>query len=111
MKTAKLIKDVSNKFVGVAKLFELSEPVQYDYDWSTELPTKNTNYVIVSAIDSIIGKETYIFPSDKEGNILGWEELDGSYRGEMNIERALNNMRIPHTCRDEPLLKEAKNES
>lgn len=35
--------------------------------------------------------ETYIFGCDSAGNIHNWRELEGSFKGEMNIARALQN--------------------
>lgn len=57
-------------------------------------------YVVVSAMDlsllsgedatTVVGSlETYIFPADKDGNVLEWIELNGSFKGELNHERAL----------------------
>ena len=33
--------------------------------------------------------ETYMFPADSMGKVLSWVELDGSFRGEVNISKAL----------------------
>ena len=35
------------------------------------------------------GPETYIFGADKDGEILSWMELDGSFRGDLNHREAL----------------------
>lgn len=75
---------------GIAAVFRLSEPIKYK--------NKTTEYVWVSAVPyvgSFEGPETYIFPSDAEGEVLDWLELDGSFRGEMNIEKALAGLGFP----------------
>jgi len=92
MKTAKFIK-VLDGFTGDARLYELSEPAQYDTPWNDDdPPAKNTAFVIVSAtIGPYSGPETYIFPSNSDGEVVDRGELDGSYRGALNHERALNN--------------------
>lgn len=90
--TAKLIKSNLPGFRGTVHLYELSEPVTFDYDWDTGMDTKNTNYVVVSAADVLYsGPETYIFPADKEGEVLSWSEIKGSFRGALNHTRALHN--------------------
>jgi hypothetical protein len=35
------------------------------------------------------GPETYIFPSDETGKVIDWGELDGSYRGGLSHEKAI----------------------
>ena len=51
--------------------------------------TRTSEYVVVSAVDHSFATETYIFPSDKEGTITNWGELDGSFKGGVDHERAL----------------------
>jgi hypothetical protein len=36
--------------------------------------------------------ETFIFESDPMGNVQNWSELRGSFKGEINHIRALNNL-------------------
>ena len=63
--TAKLIKSNLPGFRGTVHLYELSEPVTFDYEWDKDRDTKNTNYVVVSVEDVLYsGSETYIFPAD-----------------------------------------------
>src|SRR5687767_5916908 len=77
-------------FQGDARLYELSEPVEYDYDYDTEKYKSSTRYVVVSAADAMFsGPETYIFPGDEQGQIVDWGELDGSFKGDLDHERAL----------------------
>ena len=37
------------------------------------------------------GPETYIFPANEQGEVINWLELDGSYKGRLSHEKALNN--------------------
>lgn len=92
MKTATLIK-VPDGFSGDARLYKLSEPVEYDEHWDEDglQPARKTNYVIVSAAQVMFsGPETYIFPADEEGEVLNWGELNGSFKGGLDHEEALN---------------------
>jgi hypothetical protein len=89
MKVATEIRKLEG-FQGDARLFKLSEPVTYDYDYETKQDRKSTNYVVVSAVNAMFsGPETYIFPADEQGEIVNWSEMDGSYKGELDHARAL----------------------
>lgn len=48
-----------------------------------------TDYVLVSATASTIPPETYIFACNERGQVANWSELEGSFKGEMDIEKAL----------------------
>lgn len=49
-------------------------------------------HIVISAtIAPYSGAETYIFPSDADGNITSYIELSGSYRGGLDHKRALEN--------------------
>jgi hypothetical protein len=51
---------------------------------------EGNEFVIVSATYvAPTGPETYIFASDKKGNITDWGELDGSFRGDLDHAEAL----------------------
>jgi hypothetical protein len=77
-------------FRGDARLYELSEPVEYDYDYNAEKYKSSTKYVIVSATSVMFsGPETYVFPADEQGNVVNWSELDGSFKGGLDHRRAL----------------------
>ena len=90
--TAKLIKSTLLGFRGTVHLYELSDPVAFDYPYSNRIFCIHTNYVVVSEANiPYSGPETYIFPADKDGEVLSWTELKGSFRGELNHERALQN--------------------
>lgn len=89
MKTATFIRQCKN-FRGDARLYKLSEPVMYAYYKYGDLP--KTNYIIISAVEVNGIPETYIFPANEEGTIVAWDELEGSFRGELNHEKALKNL-------------------
>lgn len=87
MKTATFIKAINSEF---------DEPAYRDQKLYFLFPPLCSNsshmysYVVVSAISSsLIDPETYIFPSDEDGNVLNYEELTGSYRGGICHETAL----------------------
>lgn len=51
------------------------------------------DFVLTSAIDAMFsGWETYIFPCDKDGEVVDWGELPGSFRGPPNHEAAIMNL-------------------
>jgi hypothetical protein len=77
MKTATKVRDLDN-FTGIAALYKLSKPLE-DYD-----------YVVVSAAWVYAQVETYIFPSNENGEVVDWGELSGSQRGVYNHEMVLN---------------------
>lgn len=78
---AKFIKDVSKDFNGTAKVFELDPALD------------GNKYVVVSATNVMFsGPETYIFAYDLDnGQVSNWSDLEGSFRGSLDIEKALNN--------------------
>lgn len=65
MKTAKLVKVIN----GGQSLYLLSKPLD---GW---------DMVIVSTINNAFAHETYIFPSNSEGEVVDFGELTGSIRG------------------------------
>jgi hypothetical protein len=73
-------------FTGDARLYKLATPVDYQ--------GRTTEYVIASAtVVPFGGPETYIFAADKDGNILNWLELPGSYKGGLDHEEAMRGLR------------------
>lgn len=49
-------------------------------------------YVVASAVDvPYSGPETYIFPANRDGKIVDWGELNGSMRGTLDIDYAMEN--------------------
>ena len=86
--TAAHIRDLDG-FTGNARLYRLSHSVQWggNFDGDT---SGETEFVIVSAADvPFSGPETYIFPAEAEGNVVDWSEMDGSFRGALDHERAI----------------------
>ena len=85
-KTATFIKDLDLYSVSSdQKLYMVNVPVVYDED-------KPTDYIVVSACASAFDTgipETYIFPSNKHGEIIDWSELEGSFRGSEDHDKAL----------------------
>ena len=80
MKTAKMIKDISENYNGDARLFKLSTPLD------------GNEFVVVSAVEApfdTLSPETYIFPADSNGVVTDWGELEGSYQGGMSHQEAL----------------------
>jgi hypothetical protein len=69
---------------GVQRLYRLN-PVMLGWDGDAH------EYVVVSAVQTILGPETYVFAADESGVITKWTELDGSYRGGLSHEEALRN--------------------
>lgn len=88
MKTAIFIRKLEG-FNGIAKLYKLNPPIQ-ERSWGEEEERKEEyQYVVVSAVVAYSGPETLIFGADEEGNIVDWGDLEGSYRGGLIHERAL----------------------
>jgi hypothetical protein len=76
-KTARLVK-VMDGYRGDARLYKLSPPL------------KGARHVIVSAVNAMYsGDETYIFKADAEGQITDWLEMEGSFKGGLDHEKAL----------------------
>jgi len=50
----------------------------------------STKYVIVSAASCFGMPETYIFPASAKGIIKSWDEMAGSFKGELNHYKALS---------------------
>lgn len=91
MKKATKIEKMEN-FRGNAVLYRLNEPIEYPR-FVFRGQKQTTEYVIVSSVIAFDHEdyETFIFPSDENGQILDWVELEGSYRGGFDHEKALNN--------------------
>lgn len=77
-------KDVDG-FRGQAWLIELSDPVKVVDRVSDEVKAE-TEYFAVSA-SVVLGKpETYVFPTDEDGEVLSWSEVAGSRKGTSDQE-------------------------
>lgn len=89
--TAKFERDLSG-FTGSAKLWSLSEEVPYGFQKDDSVECNKTKYVATSATDVMLsGAETFIFPTDENGSVLDWSEMEGSFRGSLNHEQAILN--------------------
>lgn len=85
---ATLIKELDG-FKGDARLYKV-DPAIVQRDWDDNEVAKH-DYVVVSAVDVMVScPETYIFPANEHGEIVDWGELDGSFKGGMDHEAALN---------------------
>ena len=77
---------------GTFHVYELSKSVSWGYRHKTGKPIGKTKFVVVSAaMVPFSGPEVFIFPSDEDGKILDWMELDGSLKGTMIHEDAIAN--------------------
>lgn len=87
---ATLIKNLTG-FRDDARLYQVTPPIKYtNYNDAGEEETHETSHVVVSGANvPITGPETYIFPSNEEGEIISWMELSGSFRGPINHAKAL----------------------
>ena len=88
---ATYVKDVSHEFKGQTLLYKLSHPYIVDpglFPDPDALPFA-VRYVVVSAVNTYSGPETYVFPADEHGNVLDWGELPGSFQGDLNHDVAL----------------------
>jgi len=74
MQTVVLIEKALSGFQGDARLYWIV---------GTE------DYIVVSGVFGLYVPETYIFSSDRNGAILSWDELPGSFQGSVDHERAL----------------------
>lgn len=72
-------------FTGKANLYKLNKLVFSD--------ETRSNYIIVSATYAFGIPETYIFFANEEGQVIDWGELPGSYIGDLNMEKALEDFK------------------
>ncbi len=77
MKKATLVKTLDG-FRGDARLYRVDPPLE------------GNEFVVVSAVFAYSGPETYIFPSDADGEIVSWSELEGSLYDCVDHIKALN---------------------
>lgn len=82
---ARLIKTIPNKtHGGEMRLYKVKPLVEFRGE--------TTDHLMVSAIPLAFDTgrpETYIFPANSAGEIISWGELEGSFRGGMDHEKAL----------------------
>ena len=73
-----LVKDNLRHFTGHATLYRMEPPLD------------GCEFVIASATNAMFtGPETYLFPADADGRVIGWNEIEGSYRGGLSHAIAL----------------------
>lgn len=86
------VADVSSKFSGTAEVYHLDPPVRY-FDNDDKLC--ESEHVVVSSVSDACGggPETYIFPSNENGNVTIWHALPGSSRGPVSISEAIEGLR------------------
>jgi hypothetical protein len=91
MGTATFIKQKNG--TGEGKVYRLDPPIEikdYDVELGGYKVIGTSEHVWVSATVAMFsGPETYIFPSDENGEVTDWGELEGSYRGGLDHEEAL----------------------
>jgi hypothetical protein len=76
MKIAKYIENLD--WTSDARLYALSEPLE------------GHKHIVVSAADApYTGPETFIFGCDERGNAVDFGELEGSFRGALDHDKAL----------------------
>ena len=80
MGTATYIKDSNDNMSGDARLYRLDPP--HDGE----------DLVIVSGIDNGHRHETYIFPANEQGQVTDWLELEGSFQGSIDHDKALRGL-------------------
>lgn len=77
-----------------ARLYRLSEPVPYD-------DSEDVGHIVVSAVIAMdTGEaETFIFPAREDGKVISYGEMPGSFRGDLDHERAIEAF-IEHYSRE-----------
>ena len=86
---ATLIRELDTTSTGATvKLWRMEPPLK-DNSWDDEEPESHEFVVTSAVVASFSGPETYIFPASKDGKILDFGELPGSYRGDLDHDRAI----------------------
>lgn len=76
---------------GFGAVYLVTPPMKWSDSWEEDAPKYDASYVWVHAVDvPFSGPETYIFPCDEKGKVLDWCELEGSFRGRLDLEEALH---------------------
>lgn len=73
-------------------LFKVSPSIKYNVYVGSNEYQHRTFYVVSSKATYSTGKETYLFPSDEQGKVISWTELEGSEKGIHNFAKPLENM-------------------
>lgn len=89
---ATFVRDMPTIRTGATqKLWKLTEPYTVR-GWGDE-PDQTTEYVITSAVNALFsGPETYVFPANKQGEVIDFCEIDGSFRGDLDHDRAIEGL-------------------
>lgn len=91
-KTAMFLRDVSENFKGTARLYRVKpKAVWYEWPEDSDKRVRRTTRFIVTAATEVpySGPETYIFPADRSGKVKDWGELEGSYKGGLDHDEAI----------------------
>lgn len=89
MNTAFDLGPVNREAPSDQRCYRLEPPMAYQ-DWTKSGASRFARYVVVSAVSvPFSGPETYIFRSDRHGNVTRWNELPGSFRGSLDHAQAL----------------------
>jgi hypothetical protein len=91
-KIATFVKHLKEGFQGDARLYRVEPPIEqehWDFVKEKRVISKYDYVVVSAAVVMGDGPETYIFGADEQGTVLCWNELEGSFRGELNHEKAL----------------------
>lgn len=77
-------------FKGEAWLFRMEPPHEgHEHVAVSAVTPKPTGITEIDRFPGLLDPETYIFGADPEGVVVSWTELPGSFRGAMDIPRAL----------------------
>lgn len=92
-----LVKQITKNLFADVRLYRLATRVVFykfvfvEPDRQTvKLERDYTDHVVISAIRE--KKETLIFPADKHGTVLDWEELDGSSYKIVNVDVVIDSL-------------------
>lgn len=77
-------------FRGEAVLFRMEPPLEgHEYVVVSAVHPKPPEGMNLTRYADMFTPETYIFGADPEGHVVDWGELPGSFKGAMDIPRAL----------------------
>ena len=103
--TAELVRDVTTPASNAIdqRLYRLSRPVRlrklFDDD---EGEGAEFDHLFVSAVRVLGAPETYVFPAAADGAVIDWLELDGSFKGGLDVQRALDGFLLSHNAPEVP---------
>ena len=89
-KTAQFVRQLDG-LMGDAALYLLNPPLK-GWEWEDDEDSKAESYeyvVVSAAVAPFSGPETYLFPSNAEGEVTDWGELPGSHKGRLSHAAAL----------------------